>query len=195
MRKVLIGALEQARRGQNLWWKLTGQTPEGISEQRIVSGKAWEEFCDTLKAAGAALRFPGAPLDPFDQAEGYRYLSRLARAGLEGFVEDADPRAPVLRRTAHETIKLGADNPDNHYFSACICGAYEYRIRGNRGTVAPAAIENLAGVKEVIPVSHAYKLVSREFHPEDTVIHIGGVDVGGNGIVVIGGPCAVESLD
>ena len=115
MRKTLIRALDGVRRAQQLWMKLRGQTPEGISEQRIVSGEAWEEFCDTLKAAGASLRFPGAPQDPFSQAEGYRYLSRLARAGLEGFLEDADPRAPVLKRVVHETVKMGADNPDNHY--------------------------------------------------------------------------------
>jgi hypothetical protein len=145
VRKVLIGALEQFRRGQKLWMKLRGQTPEGIAEQRIVSGQSWEEFCDTLKAAGAALRFPGAPLGAFDQAEGYRYLSRLARAGLEGFVENADPRAPAFRLTAHETIKLGADNPDNRYLSACISGAHEYRIKGHRGTVQYLSFGTQAG--------------------------------------------------
>ncbi len=136
MRKTLIRALNGVRRAQQLWMKLRGLTPEGVSEQRIVSGEAWEEFCDTLKAAGASLRFPGTPQDPFSQAEGYRYLSRLARAGLEGFVEDADPRAPVLKRVVHETVKMGADNPDNHYQNAAISGACEYRITGNRGTVA-----------------------------------------------------------
>src|SRR5438309_2646960 len=50
-------------------------------------------------------------------------------------------------------------------------------------------------VKEVIRVSHAYKLVSREAKPDDSIISVGGVDVGGKGIIVVGGPCAVESLD
>jgi 3-deoxy-7-phosphoheptulonate synthase len=59
----------------------------------------------------------------------------------------------------------------------------------------PEVLENFPGVKEVIRVSHAYKLVSREAKPDDTVVSVGGVDVGGNGIVVVGGPCAVESLD
>ena len=59
----------------------------------------------------------------------------------------------------------------------------------------PEVLENFPGVKEVIRVSHAYKLVSREAKPDDSIINIGGVDVGGNGIVVVGGPCAVESLD
>lgn len=145
MRKVLVTALDQVRRGQRLWLRLRGQTPEGISEQRIVSGQSWEEFCDTIKAAGASLSFPGTPRDPFDQAEGYRYLSRLVRAGLEGFLEDADPRAPTLKRVVHETIKMGADNPDNYYQNCAISGEYEYRIHGNRGTVAYLAFATQAG--------------------------------------------------
>ncbi|HYN42397.1 MAG TPA: 3-deoxy-7-phosphoheptulonate synthase [Thermoanaerobaculia bacterium] len=68
-------------------------------------------------------------------------------------------------------------------------------ITGNRGTVEPAAFEDLPGVLEVIKVSHPYKLVSREFHPEDTVVSIGGVPVGGTRLVIIAGPCAVESLE
>jgi hypothetical protein len=145
MRKFLMGILDVVRRGQQLWMRVRGQTPEGIAEQRIVSGKAWEEYCDTLKAAGASLKFPGTPQDPFNQAEGYRYLSRLVRAGLEGFLEDSDPTVPVLKRVVHETVKMGADNPDNFYQNAGISGAYEYRIRGNRGTVAYLAFATQAG--------------------------------------------------
>ncbi len=68
-------------------------------------------------------------------------------------------------------------------------------ITGNRSPIDPRVFENLAGVKEIIPVSHAYKLVSREVRPDDTVVNVRGVDVGGVGVVVVGGPCAVESLD
>jgi 3-deoxy-7-phosphoheptulonate synthase len=55
--------------------------------------------------------------------------------------------------------------------------------------------EQMPGVARVIPISHAYKLVSRELHPDDTVVRIGDVEVGGPRIVVIAGPCAVESLE
>lgn len=66
-------------------------------------------------------------------------------------------------------------------------------ITGNRGTVESAAFENLPGVAEVIPVTAAYKLVSREVKREDSVVVIGGVPVGGERVAVIAGPCAVES--
>lgn len=68
-------------------------------------------------------------------------------------------------------------------------------ITGNRGTVEPNAFEDLPGVLEVIKVSHPYKLVSREFHPDDTIVSIGGVPVGGTRLAIIAGPCAVESLE
>ena len=68
-------------------------------------------------------------------------------------------------------------------------------LTGNKGAIGPAAFENLPGVLEVIPVSHPYKLVSREFHPADTVVSMGGVPIGGPRLVVMAGPCAVESLE
>ncbi len=135
MRKLIVGLLGLFRRGLLFWYRLRGKTLEDVADERIVSGKAWDEFCDTLKAAGASLSFPGAPRDPFNQAEGYRYLTRLTRAGLEAFIEYADPNAPVLHRVAHETVKLGSDNPDNYYQTARIDGALEYEISGQRNNI------------------------------------------------------------
>jgi len=66
-------------------------------------------------------------------------------------------------------------------------------ITGNQGAVEPALFENLAGVLEVIPVSHPYKLVSREARPENTVVMVGGVPVGGDNFAVFAGPCSVET--
>jgi hypothetical protein len=105
------------------------------AEQKVLDGTVWDEFCDALKEAGKIIRSEQAPKDAFNQAEGYRYLARLLRGGLEGFLEFRDPMFPQLRCGAHETIKLGADNPDNRYESAPINPDYNYRISGNRGTV------------------------------------------------------------
>jgi 3-deoxy-7-phosphoheptulonate synthase len=68
-------------------------------------------------------------------------------------------------------------------------------VTGNQGADDAPAFEGLPGVLEVIPVSHGYKLVSREVKSESTVVSIGGVPVGGPGLVVTAGPCAVESLE
>jgi hypothetical protein len=113
--------------------------------ERIMSGSTWVEFCDALKRAGDIILREGSPTDAFDRAEGFRYLSRLTRGALEMFIECADPMAPVLRRPAHETVKIGADNPDNYYQSATISGRYEYRIWGTRGTVFYLGLGTYAG--------------------------------------------------
>ncbi|MFW5908276.1 MAG: 3-deoxy-7-phosphoheptulonate synthase [Desulfosalsimonas sp.] len=63
----------------------------------------------------------------------------------------------------------------------------------NVGPIDAAVFEGMPGVKEAIPVTRPYKLVSREVHPHDSVIKVGDVLVGGDNFVIIGGPCAVES--
>ncbi|MEW5993118.1 MAG: 3-deoxy-7-phosphoheptulonate synthase, partial [Candidatus Zixiibacteriota bacterium] len=51
------------------------------------------------------------------------------------------------------------------------------------------------GVRDIIETTHPYKLVSRTLHQADTVIQVGDVSIGGNTIVVMAGPCAVESRE
>ena len=68
-------------------------------------------------------------------------------------------------------------------------------ITGNIGVVEPALFDSLAGVLEVIQVSHPYKLVSREFREEDTIVEAGGVSFGGPTLAIIAGPCSVESYE
>ena len=136
MCKFAIGLLALFRRISLFAWRLRGKTEDDMAAQRVASGQSWSEFCDTLKAAGAALQFPGTPRDSFNQAEGYRYLSRVARAGLMAFVEHADAKAPVLHRVVNETTKIGADNPDNFYQTAALDGRYEYKIAGRRNSIA-----------------------------------------------------------
>lgn len=135
MRNLLFLFLKIIKSLRKIGLKLSGKSEKDIVNQRIVTGQSWEEFCDQLKLAGACLQYPGTPRDPFQQAEGLRYLSRLTRAGLEAFVEYSDPAYPVLRHMVHETVKMGADNPDNVYLNAQISGKYEYKITGKRNTI------------------------------------------------------------
>ncbi|MBK9001772.1 MAG: 3-deoxy-7-phosphoheptulonate synthase [Myxococcales bacterium] len=68
-------------------------------------------------------------------------------------------------------------------------------ITGNKGAVDPALFNRLPGVQEAVAVSKPWKLVSREVKPDDTVIDVGGVKVGGGALVVMAGPCSVESRE
>ena len=72
----------------------------------------------------------------------------------------------------------------------------ERTIIGVVGQIYPELqdmLEMVHGVDEVIRVSKPYKLSSREFHPLDTTVKVGDVTIGGKGVVVMAGPCAVES--
>ncbi|OGO60932.1 MAG: 3-deoxy-7-phosphoheptulonate synthase, partial [Chloroflexi bacterium RBG_19FT_COMBO_48_23] len=66
-------------------------------------------------------------------------------------------------------------------------------IIGNQGMVEDSSLLALDGVKETIRVTKSYKLVSRETHPQPTIITIGNVTIGGEKPVIMAGPCAVES--
>ena len=63
----------------------------------------------------------------------------------------------------------------------------------NKGAVDATHFSGLPGVKDVIPVTRPYKLVSREFQPQDTVVHVGDTAIGNGHMTLIAGPCAVES--
>ncbi len=67
-------------------------------------------------------------------------------------------------------------------------------VLDNQGYVEDSTIRELPGVREVIHVSKPYKLVSRDFHPQATIVDVGGVRIGdGEAAVVIGGPCSIET--
>jgi len=66
-------------------------------------------------------------------------------------------------------------------------------IIGNQEPVDDSHLLALGGVKETIRVTKPYKLVSRETHPQPTIITIGNVMIGGEKPVIMAGPCAIES--
>ena len=57
------------------------------------------------------------------------------------------------------------------------------------------SLESLPGVEKIIPILKPYKLISRDFKKDDTIINLKGVEIGGNKIQVIAGPCAVEGRE
>lgn len=66
---------------------------------------------------------------------------------------------------------------------------------GDEALLAGISLEALPGVESVMPILKPYKLVSREFSKEGTVIDVSGVKIGDTEIQVIAGPCSVESID
>jgi 3-deoxy-7-phosphoheptulonate synthase len=66
---------------------------------------------------------------------------------------------------------------------------------GPADDIDPAEFELLDGVKEARRITSAYKLASRSFRPGGTVVKMDGVEIGGERVVVMAGPCSVESRD
>jgi len=68
-------------------------------------------------------------------------------------------------------------------------------VIGDKTAITDGNILRLPGVERIMPVSRPFKLASRDFHPEDTVVDVNGVLVGTKQLTIIAGPCSVENRD
>ena len=68
-------------------------------------------------------------------------------------------------------------------------------VIGDKKIIANLEMEMMAGVEKTVRITEKYKLVSRDFHPLNTIIDVGGVKIGGDEIVIMAGPCAVENFE
>lgn len=68
-------------------------------------------------------------------------------------------------------------------------------VIGDKKNILSLQVQSLPGVEKVVNITEKYKLVSRDFKEEDSVIDIGGVKIGGGHFAVMAGPCAVESKE
>jgi len=92
-----------------------------------------------------------------------------------GMVEQLDYRAHVIRGVERTVVAcVGEERGEQHQLGH---------------------LESVAGVDRVMPVLRSFKLASREVRPEGSRVNVAGVEIGGRRIVVIAGPCAVESRD
>lgn len=68
-------------------------------------------------------------------------------------------------------------------------------VIGDRKKIANLEVSMLEGVEKTVRITEKYKLVSRHFHPEDTIVDVDSVKIGGKEVVVMAGPCSVESIE
>jgi len=68
-------------------------------------------------------------------------------------------------------------------------------VIGNGRPLDRELIEQMDGVERTEPILRPFKLASRDFHPQDTLVPVNGVTIGGKQVVVMAGPCSVESRD
>ncbi len=65
-------------------------------------------------------------------------------------------------------------------------------IIGDKSVISADNLMRLPGVERIMPVSRPFKLASRDFHPEDTIVRVNECQIGGNQITIMAGPCSVE---
>lgn len=85
---------------------------------------------------------------------------------------------------------------EKHGLQAHVSKGTDRTVIGIIGKADPTLAEQLRqmkGIENVIKITKSYKLASRDFHPDNTVIRIKDVEIGGEELVIMGGPCAVES--
>jgi len=103
----------------------------------------------------------------------------------------------IMRTDASEKeIETVVARVEQFGLRAHISTGEERTVIGAIGDRRPVSLEqflHLSGVDRVLPISRPYKLASREFRPENSVFPLNGVEAGSQGVVIIAGPCAVES--
>ena len=124
------------------------RNPEGVDAARLMSGEAWDDFCDRLKETGRHV-LAEANLDTeLDRSDGFRYLANLTQAGIR-HAFNLDPRFPKWVRHPDSTSKYGAENADNIYHFSKIRSDLRYRISGRRNTATAFLLETKEGYMQL----------------------------------------------
>jgi 3-deoxy-7-phosphoheptulonate synthase len=96
-----------------------------------------------------------------------------------------------IQKVIETLVAVGYDVHRSTGISHTVLGA----VGVPREPIDPRALELLPGVREVIKISEPYKLVGRKFKSADTVVDVGGAGVGSGELIVMAGPCSVETRE
>jgi len=107
---------------------------EGDAGKRLLTGQAWDDYCDMLRLTGHYIdKFGGNDITDLDRAEWYRFVTRIARNGMERFMENSERNRPRLIISTWRT-SINVTNPDQDHLLAELYPENDYIISGNRGT-------------------------------------------------------------
>src|SRR6188508_3153090 len=95
-----------------------------------------------------------------------------------------------VQRVISQLVEMGFDVHRSTGALRTVIGA----VGGNRAG-DPRLLEVLEGVQEVLRITEPYKLASRTFKPENSVVSIGDLRIGGDEVIVMAGPCSAENED
>jgi hypothetical protein len=117
--------------------------------ERLLSGRAWADFCRSLEEAGRHLAAFPIPDSPELRAEAYRYLLGLVSSGIGNSLQNADPDQPRIWRNPDSFAKWGAENADNQYLWARLRSDASYLLFGQRNTAFDFLIEVKEGFMQL----------------------------------------------
>ena len=111
---------------------------------RVLTGKAWDDFCENLRRAGHMVDKFGDEAGPLDKAEWYRFMTRLARNAFERYMENAEPDRPRLRDAPwRQGINFQSPDQDHllsEFIDACPQSASKWHFkRQNHAFICRAA--------------------------------------------------------
>jgi 3-deoxy-7-phosphoheptulonate synthase len=106
-------------------------------------------------------------------------------------VMEAGAAEEQIQRVIETLVSAGYDVHRSTGVNHTILGA----VGTPKVPVEPGSLELIPGVREVVKISEPYKLVGRTFKPRDSVVPIAGIPVGGTEVVVMAGPCSVETRE
>ena len=142
-------------------------TDRDYSADDALLTRAWDQFCDQLKAAGRIPFRDGVPVGDLSRSAGFRCLAQNIGLGMQFFLENEDPLHPELLHYFDPIRKQGGDNPDAVYVGAPINGTDTYRIHGYRGTARYFAVTVVETGNTPWGGGVASSLFSQDLHVED----------------------------
>lgn len=99
--------------------------------ERLISGRAWSDFCDAIKRSGEHMLAMEIDWGDFDYVDAFQYLAGIVEGGVRTAIDHADPATPMWVHNG-SGIKHSGDNADNHYLIAHLDPTQTYRIYGER---------------------------------------------------------------